>query len=94
MSIFICCFDVECFVHNEIFFISDFSISTEKLTELSQSIQQSFPKEEASTYYIPYKYNKVTNSKVLAKGKLWDKYHFYRQKLIVWCCKKNEQKVA
>ena len=41
-----------------------------------------FPTELIATYYVPYLFDKVSRRKILAKGKLYDKYNDYRGLLI------------
>ncbi|KAL7295782.1 hypothetical protein TKK_0010833 [Trichogramma kaykai] len=49
-------------------------VSPSRLYELAQDMVEIFPSEEISTYYVPYKANKITKTRTLAKGKLHNKH--------------------
>lgn len=50
----------------------DVRVSHETLFGLAKEIKEIFPKENISTYYIPYVYNNKIKVKTSAKGKLYD----------------------
>ena len=80
---------------NRFFFNS--SIKPERLKILSLLIEDVFPTENESTYYVPYHFDKTLKIKVLPKGKLYDKLNFYRAVLIeaegtLKLAKKNQRK--
>ena len=55
-----------------------FRIKPERLKFLSLLIKSAFPTETEFTYYVPYANDSILNKKTLAKGKLRDRYNFYR----------------
>ena len=59
-----------------------FRIKTERLKFLSLLIKNAFPTESEFTYYVPYANDPVLKKKTLAKGKLRDRYNFYRGLLL------------
>ena len=59
-----------------------FRIKTERLKFLSLLIKKTFPTESEFTYYVPYANDPVFKKKTLAKGKLRDRYNFYRGLLL------------
>ena len=68
------------------FFISltifSFRIKPERLKFLSLLIKSAFPTESEFTYYVPYANDPILKKKTLAKGKLRDRYTFYRGLLL------------
>ncbi|XP_066598818.1 uncharacterized protein [Prorops nasuta] len=59
--------------------LKEFKITAEWFKECAKQIEDIFPNETASTYYIPYQ--KTKECRMLTCGKLWDHYNYTKSLL-------------